>query len=265
MASLLWVPQRPRQEIIVMSDAVEIFNISKSYGKRSILHDVCLRAEAGDQVAIIGRNGSGKSTLLQILAGIIKPDRGSSLHGEKSSPLSKSEQDSIPYSSKSSPISESKPGCILYYGIDVLKHRKELVRLCGYLPQANPLAEELSVQDNLSLWSGRLGKPDPVLIEDFQLEEILKTPVRKLSGGMKRRVSIACAVIRRPPILIMDEPTASLDIVFKKEIRDWMKSYRERNGTIILATHDEAEIRESSRCCMVENGTLTECGPQVEL
>lgn len=209
-----------------MSDAVEVIDISKRYGKKLILHDICLHAEAGEQIAVIGRNGSGKSTLLQIMAGVMMPDQGS----------------------------------ICYYGTEVLRRRKELVRLCGYLPQANPLAEELTVQDNLSLWSGRLGRPDPSLVDDFQLNDLLRTPVRKLSGGMKRRVSIACAVIRRPPVLIMDEPTASLDIIFKKEIREWMRSYRERNGTIILATHDEAEIRESSRCCRVENGTLTECG-----
>lgn len=197
-------------------------NISKRYGKRPVLSDVSLEAEAGEQVAVVGRNGSGKSTLLQIMAGILKPDGGS----------------------------------VEYFGTDIIRHRKELVHLCGYLPQGNPLAEELSVQDNLSLWSGKTRGADDSFYDVFHLKEIRKTPVRKLSGGMKRRVSIACAVVQRPPVLIMDEPTASLDLYYKKEIRDWMAWYREGNGTIILATHDEAEIRESSRCYMMDNGRL---------
>ena len=77
---------------------------------------------------------------------------------------------------------------------------------------------------------------------------------------MKRRVSIACCLVLWPPVMIMDEPTASLDYVYKRDIRNWMKEYRASNGIIITATHDDAEIAESSQVLLLEDGVLSESG-----
>lgn len=204
--------------------AVEVADITKKYSRKQVLRGINFTAETGEQIAIIGRNGCGKSTLLQILGGILRPDTGS-VHYFSS-------QGNFP----------------------------DFGKYCGYLPQDNPLLEELTVQDNLSLWSGRLGRPEDALIDMFNLSDLLKTPVRKLSGGMKRRVSIACCLVLWPPIMIMDEPTSSLDYVYKSEIRSWMKEYRKANGIIIAATHDDAEIAESSKILLLENGVLSESG-----
>jgi ABC-2 type transport system ATP-binding protein len=202
--------------------AVDVADITKKYGRKPVLLGIGFTADVGEQIAVIGRNGCGKSTLLQILGGILKPDTGSISYF--------SSQGNLP----------------------------DFEKYCGYLPQDNPLLEELSVQDNLSLWSGKLGRPEEALIDMFNLSDLLKTPVRKLSGGMKRRVSIACCLVNWPPVMIMDEPTSSLDYVYKREIRSWMREYRSANGIIITATHDDAEIAESSRILLLENGILSE-------
>ncbi len=203
---------------------IEIQHIAKTYGKKQILTDVSFEVSAGKQVAIIGRNGCGKTTLLQILAGVLTPDAGE----------------------------------ISYFQKDMRKDKKLFRKYCGYLPQDNPLFPELSVQDNLSLWTGKSGAPDQWLTEMFDLKDICRMPVAKLSGGMKRRVSIACAVALNPPILFMDEPTAALDIEYRKEIRDWMRRYCQRGGTILLITHEEEEILESDQCFVLRDGVLTE-------
>lgn len=201
---------------------IKVDGLSKSYGKRIILNDISFEADCGEQIAIIGRNGCGKSTLMQILTGIIKPDKGS----------------------------------IVYFQKDVLADKKLFSKFCGYLPQSNPLISELSVQDNLSLWTGKIGKPDADLIQTFELNSILKMPVYKLSGGMKRRVSIACSMALWPPVLFMDEPTTALDIYYKDSIHVLMKKYLSMNGTLIITTHDKEEMESSSRLYEMTDGVL---------
>ena len=132
------------------------------------------------------------------------------------------------------------------------------------MPQEDPLIEELSVKDNLKLWGGKKSLLDKRLRDMFDLDEIMKVTVHKLSGGMKRRVSIACAISQWPSILFMDEPTAAVDLYYKRVLRDWMKQYISMNGIIILSTHDEQEIKDSKRCFLLQEGQIKEsCVPEV--
>lgn len=193
---------------------IEVTNLKKSFRNKNIIENISFRVERGEQLAILGRNGCGKSTLIKILAGIQKPDGGE----------------------------------ITYFNQNPLAAPKLFRTYCGYVPQENPLIYELSVQDNLSLWSGKRGKQNEEIIRWFELDELLKCKVDKLSGGMKRRVSIACAVINNPPILFMDEPTTSLDTYYQSVIHKFMREYREKNGIIVLTTHDKKEIADSSQC-----------------
>jgi ABC-2 type transport system ATP-binding protein len=205
-------------------EAIRVSHLKKNYRKKAVLSDINLRADTGEWVVIAGRNGCGKSTLLQILAGALPPSGGE----------------------------------LRYLGEDPLKKPKLFRQLCGYVPQQDPLMEELTVLDNLRLWGYRKRRPDPALLEQFGLSELLKQRVDTLSGGMKRRVSFACAAIVHPQLLLLDEPTGALDICYRDELHRWMGQYVERGGTILMTSHDQQEIMEAGRCMVMNQGKLYE-------
>ena len=202
--------------------------IRKKY-KKYVLEDVSFSVEKGQCIGILGANGCGKSTLLSIMAGTKK----------------------------------SNGGRIIYNGIDASKNKNIFTDYIGYVPQENPLIEELSVNDNLKLWYSNSKKD---LKKDFLdgvpamlgLNEVKNIAVGKLSGGMKRRVSIAAALANDAPILILDELSAALDIVCKKEIRQYLAHYLKGNGTIVMTTHEEDEIAICNRLLIMKEGKLSE-------
>lgn len=125
----------------------------------------------------------------------------------------------------------------------------------GYLPQVNPLLENVSVSANLKLWCQDKRNRE-YLIDRFELKNMLKKKVSQLSGGMKRRLSLACAMAGSPSILIMDEPTAALDIEYKKLIHDEMLKFVQSGGIIIMVSHEKEEIDMSTRCFVMQNGVF---------
>lgn len=212
---------------------IEIENITSAYGKKKVLQGVSLKAERGDCIGIAGPNGCGKSTLLSVMAGVLKPSSGS----------------------------------IRYYGKDALGNRVVFQKMTGYVPQENPLMPELSVFDNLRLWYPDKRELARELEEGFLqilgISEFLKMPVSKLSGGMKKRVSIGIALSGMPPVLIMDEPGAALDLVCKEDIRRYLKIYLERKGTVVLTTHEESELSLCSRLYVMKGGKLAEVNKEL--
>lgn len=198
-------------------------NIYKKYGARQILNGVSMDAAPGQIVAVAGRNGCGKSTLLQIIAGALKPDGGE----------------------------------IKIFNKDARKDKRAFAGFIGYVPQDDPLFGDLSVRDNLKFWAAGVKKPDAGVIETFGLSDIMNKPVRTLSGGMRRRLSIACALQRKTPVLILDEPTSALDIFYQEQIRAWMKDYVAHNGTIILSTHSIEELKMADKVYFLADGKMT--------
>jgi len=198
---------------------IQVTHIKKKYRKKVVLEDISFTIHPGEIAAIIGENGSGKSTLLKILAGVIKPDSGE----------------------------------FSFYG-----KQNNQSKLCGYVPQENPLLEDLTVRDNLFLWGGKDALQQKWILEEFQLENLLNTTVKQLSGGMKRRLSIASAMLKNPAVLLLDEPTAGLDFHYKEQILSWLKSYQKKNGIVIIVTHDESEIMNADRCILIESGKAAE-------
>ena len=205
-------------------------HLKKSFrhGKKKVLHDVCLNAQSGECIGILGANGCGKSTFLSILAGIQPADGGS----------------------------------IQLNGTDVLKtQKKERTSLIGYVPQECPLMEELNALDNLKLWYC-----DSLLSLQEELEQgflamlgipdFLRVPVKNMSGGMKKRLSIGCAVAENPCILLLDEPGAALDLICKERIEVYLKNYKKQGNTILLATHEEREINLCDRLFLLRDGKL---------
>lgn len=202
----------------------EVLNISKKYGKNQILRDVSFPINGGEAVGIIGANGSGKSTLLRILAGVQKADGGRFLFG----------------------------------GIDLLCHGGS--NKVAYVPQGTPLIEELNAYDNLRLWyeKDELKRSlDGGMLKKLGVDEFLKKPVKKLSGGMRKRLSVGCSIANDPQIMLLDEPTAALDIVAKERLTEFVGDFVKRGGAVILVTHDTQELKYCSRCYLLNDGVLS--------
>ncbi len=131
----------------------------------------------------------------------------------------------------------------------------------GYLPQSNPLFEELKPVDNIRMWCKltkaeiieRLTTP-PLLY--LGINEFMDKPVSKLSGGMKKRLSLATVLINNPSILLMDEPFAALDLPAKQDILMYLQNFRASGGTIIIASHDEEIFNFCNRVLLLRNGSL---------
>lgn len=190
---------------------ISVENISKKYRSKEVLSSVSFEAESGMQVGIVGKNGIGKSTLLSILAGVNKADGGK----------------------------------FLYEGRDLLADKDLRNKVCAYIPQEMPLISELSARDNLRMWYSDKDLKKALsdgLLKTLGIDEFLKVNVRKMSGGMKKRLSIGCAIYADPRVLILDEPTASLDLECKGIINDYLNVFKKRGGIVVLATHDEKEI-----------------------
>lgn len=202
---------------------IEVNHISKKFGKKQILNDVSFEVKAGERVVIVGKNGSGKTTLLRIMAGIIKSDAGE----------------------------------IKYFNEIAKSTGKVFRKYCGYVPQENPLMDELTVNDNIKLWTQNVNVKK-YIIERFELQDMLKTQVSKLSGGMKRRLSIACALLLEPKILILDEPTTALDLYFKDDIMQWLQVFQNEGGIVLMTSHDITEILSADRCLLMSAGQLQE-------
>lgn len=204
---------------------IEIKQIQKKYKKKAVLTDINLDVQEGSCVGILGGNGSGKSTLLSILAGVQKADNGSFLWG----------------------------------GADLFKNEKIREEILGYVPQGNPLMEELTAWDNLRLWyeKDELKKElDGGVLDMLGIPDFLKVPVRKMSGGMKKRLSIGCSVANHPKLLLLDEPSAALDLICKERIGNYLKDFKAQGGSIILATHDVQEIELCDAWYILKNGML---------
>ena len=152
-------------------------------------------------------------------------------------------------------------GTVSCFGRDLLKDRKGFGELVGYVPQTNPLIEELSAGDNLKLMSGRKISADDPVIRRLQLDKLLGTTVSELSGGMKRRLTIACALTDKPPVLIMDEPTSALDLYHKSAIYEYLMSFRDEGGIVIMATHDIEEMQLCDRLYLIHSGTAAITDP----
>lgn len=206
---------------------MEIKNIRKKYGKKEVLKGVDLKAAKGECIGILGGNGSGKSTLLTILAG----------------------------------IQSCSGGSFLIDGEDLFKNQKELSRLVGYVPQGTPLIEELNAYDNLLLWYSREEMKKELsggILKLLGIDEFLKTRVSKMSGGMKKRLSIGCSISKKPPVLLLDEPMSALDLQCKQKIYEYIRSHKASGGTVLIATHDVLEIELCDRWYIMKDGRLNE-------
>lgn len=206
--------------------SIELAGIRKSYGKKKVLENISLKAGEGSCVGILGGNGCGKSTLLSILAGVRRADGGA----------------------------------FLYQGEDLFQSGGLRARTVGYVPQGDTLVEELTAWDNLRMWYDKevlKNELDGGVLELLGISEFLKVTVRRMSGGMKKRLSIGCVVVGKPKILLLDEPSAALDLACKERIYQYYRQYKREGGILLMTTHDVQDMELCDRCCLLKKGVLT--------
>ena len=212
-----------------MEKAIVFKNIKKSYGSVQAVNGINLTIYQGEFFGLLGPNGAGKSTLINMLAGIVK----------------------------------STSGSIKAMGFDVEKNYQEARHSLGIVPQELVFDPFFNVREMLRFQAGYFGKGrenynwiDEVL-ERLDLTEKAFTNMRQLSGGMKRRALIAQALAHRPPIIVLDEPTAGVDVELRQRLWAFMKDLNQSGHTIVLTTHylEEAE-NLCKRIAMVNQGKL---------
>jgi ABC-2 type transport system ATP-binding protein len=208
-------------------EALRAESLSKSYGDRRALQDVSFSAAAGELLAIIGPNGAGKTTLLQILAGALTPTSGS-----------------------------------------VSLDRRDV----GWVPQQPAVYSKLSVRENLRLFA-RLEKVADVratvdrMLDQAGLADRAGDPVGSLSGGLQQRVNIAVGLLGDPAVLLLDEPSSSLDPRQRERLWEFVSALAHEGGTtIVYSTHNVAEAeRHAGRLLVLADGELLFAGTPAEL
>nr|WP_320027241.1 ABC transporter ATP-binding protein [uncultured Acetobacterium sp.] len=218
---------------------LKINNVSMTYqkGKKEALKDVNLNIEEGEFTALLGQNGAGKSTLINILAGNVKKTSGTVTIG----------------------------------GYDIDKKELETKKIIGIVPQDTGYDFVFTVDEALKKQSGYFGIKNnkeyiDELLEALYLTEKRSARIRDLSGGMRRRFLIAKALVHKPKILILDEPTAGVDIEMRHTLYDFLIKLHESGTTIILTTHyiEEAE-KLCKRIVIIDGGKIIADEPKEEL
>ncbi|MDE7437180.1 MAG: ABC transporter ATP-binding protein [Muribaculaceae bacterium] len=214
-----------------MKTAVEIKDLTKRYGDLTALDSISLTVNEGELFGIIGPDGAGKSTLYQILATLLNPNAGSA---------------SI-------------------FGLDTVKDYRTLRRMIGYMPEKFSLYQDLTVQENLRFFASLFGvsvKDNFNLIAPVfgQLEKFPNRKAGALSGGMKQKLALSCALIHRPSILLLDEPTTGVDAVSRSEFWDILHSLKESRMTILVSTSYMDEATLCDRIAMIDKGHILKTG-----
>ncbi len=231
---------------------LKISDITKKFGKKTVLNKVNLDIRSGEIFGIIGLSGSGKTTLLNTIIGFLQPEGGDVMF--KLEHLLEYNDDKISYRS-------------VYRNIDDVK------KSFGFAAQAPSFYHKLSCLENLQYFgklynlSNDVRKTNSeILLQLMGLYESRKLPAKNLSGGMQKRLDIACALIHDPKVLILDEPTADLDPILRKQMWYLIKQINEKGTTIVLSSHflDELELL-CDRVGILYDGQIIRAGTPNEI
>ncbi len=211
-----------------MSPAIRIEQVSKRFGNVQALDGVDLEVRPGEFFGLLGPNGAGKTTLISALAGLVRPDAGR----------------------------------LRVMGLDVQADYRAARRQLGVVPQELVFDPFFSVRESLQIQSGYFGIADngawiDEILENLGLASKADANMRMLSGGMKRRVLVAQALVHRPPVIVLDEPTAGVDVELRQTLWAFIRRLNEAGHTIVLTTHylEEAEML-CNRIAMLKAGRI---------
>ncbi|SFF61265.1 ABC-2 type transport system ATP-binding protein [Fontimonas thermophila] len=212
-----------------MSTAIAIAGVRKTYGRTIALHGIDLAIHQGEFFGLLGPNGAGKSTLINIIAGLVRMDAGS----------------------------------VSVMGYDTVRQFREARRRLGVVPQELVFDPFFTVRDMLRIQAGYYGCGREVwpwideMLERLDLAGKATSSMRALSGGMKRRVLIAQALVHRPPVVILDEPTAGVDVELRRTLWAFMTELHRQGTTVVLTTHYLEEAQElCGRIAILDHGAL---------
>lgn len=222
-----------------MENIIEIKNLSKSFGDVKAVRDLSFCVKKGELFAFLGVNGAGKSTTISIMCSVLPKDSGS----------------------------------VLICGHEVFEQREKTAQKLGVVFQNSVLDRHLSVKDNLESRAALYGlskneakKRIAELSVMLDFEEILGRTVGKLSGGQRRRIDVARALLHRPEILVLDEPTTGLDPQTRRLLWNVVKSLREKeNMTVFLTTHYMEEAADADYVVILDSGKISAEGTPLEL
>ena len=210
--------------------AVIVENIVKTYGKKKevlALNEISFKVEQGELFGIIGPDGAGKTSLFRIFTTLLLADSGK----------------------------------VIIDGCNVVKDYKSIRRRVGYMPGKFSLYPDLSVEENLSFFATIFNasiEENYDLIKDIyiQIEPFKKRRAGKLSGGMKQKLALCCALIHRPSVLFLDEPTTGVDAVSRKEFWEMLKGLKQQGITILVSTPYMDEAKLCDRVALIQNGNI---------
>ncbi len=206
---------------------IEVRQISKSYNDVQALKDISFSVEKGELFGLIGPDGAGKTSLMRILMTLLLPGGG-----------------------------EAKMA-----GLDVVKDYRKIRRLVGYMPGRFSLYQDLTVEENLSFFATVFGttiEENYDLIKDIyvQIEPFKNRLAGRLSGGMKQKLALSCALIHKPEILVLDEPTTGVDAVSRKEFWEMLKKLQQQGITILVSTPYMDEAGLCDRVALMQKGEI---------
>ena len=221
-----------------MTIPLEIIDLSKTYDSKEAVRNISFKVNDNEIIGILGPNGCGKTTTIGLILGLLKPTKGK----------------------------------VLINGIEIEKQRVELLNKLNFISPYIELPKKLTVKQNLEVY-GRLYDVKKLeikidyLIEKLRLQEIFNKITGELSSGQKNRVSLAKSIINDPSVLLLDEPTASLDPETGDFVRSFLEEYqKEKKTSILLASHNMAEVeRLCSSVLMMNKGSIIDQGTPEEL
>jgi ABC-2 type transport system ATP-binding protein len=211
--------------------AVDVDNVVKSFGTLRALDGITLRVRQGEIYGLLGPNGSGKTTLIRAIVGLVAPDSGN---------------------------------------VSVLGHRMpdlNILSSVGYMTQAAALYPDLSVEENLRFFAAISGADGNVteVLKTVELDERRKSVVSTLSGGMRQRCSLACALVHHPRLLLLDEPTVGVDPQLRVQFWEHFRDMAAAGTTILVSSHVMDEAERCQRLGLIRFGKLLGEGSPAEI
>ena len=208
-------------------NAIEVKNVSKSYGRVQALSDVSFAVGKGEVFGLIGPDGAGKTSMFRILCSLLLPEAGSA---------------SVD-------------------GFDVVKQMREVRCRVGYMPGKFSLYQDLTIEENLKFFATLFGTTveagyDSIKAIYSQIERFKDRKAGALSGGMKQKLALSCALVHSPSVLLLDEPTTGVDPVSRKELWEMLLTLKERGITIVASTPYLDEVRCCERVAFLDHGKV---------